>query len=84
MTEQQRNGVRGVRGLVEVVDVEGGEAIDLDILVVVGQGIELGFLCSPVEAGLPVLCQPLHVGEGCTVIEAGTFELTRESPSITF
>lgn len=43
------------------MDVQLREAIGLDVLVEVGQLVELGFLLPPVEAMLPVFCEAFDI-----------------------
>ena len=54
MHEEQRNGISGIGGLMEVVDIYFLETIGFQGCVAIRKFVEFGFLCSPVETGLPV------------------------------
>lgn len=78
VAEEERNGIWGWRGLVDVVNIELGEIVDLDSAVVLGKLVQFSFLGTPVESIFPVSREPLNVGEGCAIVPGCAGELVGE------
>ena len=64
MNKEQRDGSSSVTLLVYKMHIHILKSINCDFGLELRQTVQLRFLLSPVEAILPMSCQPLDVGSG--------------------
>jgi hypothetical protein len=82
--KEERDGIRGLALLVDVVYVQGTEPVDVNVAREHGQFVDLGLASTPVPTIPPALEEALHVRQRHPVVPAGAIELVRQTGEVEF